>query len=292
MRERIALEFPRFRNSRLRVIRRGHALVVDADGGWIFKFVWHPLSNLKSEIAILQRLRGRLGVPIPHPEFVAADGTFFGYRKINGSVWSPASVRRLGAAGRRRLASHLARLCIRIQRAVPPRARGSAAVPVRMDRPSVVRWNARQFGRLFASSPRLVRAARRVFGEYAAFRTRRAASHTAVGFDLQLDNLLLDRRGRLVGVVDFGYLSRSDPSGVFGLLWKDDPELAWLAMEQLGRLTHRPLDLRQAELEGRYSVFSYLIELATNRWDMKWRRAEILAIADGVSARMGDDGER
>src|SRR3990170_3997850 len=65
IRAAIALEFPAFRLALIRVIRRGHNLLVEADRAVMFKFAWHPKADLGSEIDILNRLNGRLPVAIP-----------------------------------------------------------------------------------------------------------------------------------------------------------------------------------------------------------------------------------
>src|SRR5262245_18728754 len=74
----IAAEIPRFRRATLRVIRRGHNLVAELDGEWIFKFPWHPAANCAQEVALLRRLDGHLPIRIPVPVFIGRHHRFFG----------------------------------------------------------------------------------------------------------------------------------------------------------------------------------------------------------------------
>jgi hypothetical protein len=136
------------------------------------------------------------------------------------------------------------------------------------------------FSRIFTREPSLLAASRRAFNDY---RRRvsglRVGDLRFVGFDLQFDNLLVDRDGRLVGAVDCGYLTWRDASGLFGLLSKDDPELARMAMKAFGPYAGTRLSPREAGTDGLFDVLSYLVELSTNRWDLAARRREFLGIA-------------
>ena len=40
---------------------------------------------------------------------------------------------------------------------------------------------------------------------------------------------------------------------------------------------------RQAEIDGLFDVFSYLVELSTNRWDLSSRRRVFIGIAKRVA---------
>jgi len=285
IRASIAGEYPRFRNSSVRVIRRGHALVVELDNRCIFKHVWHPRANLKTEIEVLGRLKGRLGIETPDPVFIGRGCKFFGYPRIKGNkpdrkvigCWSPEK--------RSRLASELVALCGRVQEAIPLKDRLRVLGP----KPGPVGGNeiddvARRFRAIFYGSKRLITASRKVFDAYKRGQKRLASGRIAfVGFDLQFDNLLLDSAGRLVGAVDFGYLTWSDAPGLFGLLYKDDPELAEMVMAGFERFAGGRISAEQAKAQGLFSVWSYLVEVSTNRWDMASRRGEFLNIAKRFS---------
>lgn len=281
VRAAVAGEFRLFRDAPMRVIRRGHNLVVESAGEWIFKFPWHPKADLRQELAVLKLLRGRLAIPIPEPVFVARGGRFFGYRKIPGRTLRRADVRHMGSAARTVLASALAGLCEDVQRAVPPESRRALLGPrPAMPSRAVVAAAARTFREVFGRDRGLVRLADRVF---AAFTVRCAAVSAAdadrVSFDLQFDNLLVDRARRLTGAVDFGYLQWACGADLFGLLYKDDPGLARLAMRDWERRTGERVNVRHAAAQGYWQVFTYLVEVATNRWDMASRRREFLALA-------------
>lgn len=281
IRRAIAAEFPRFRRASIRVIRRGHALVVDVNRRFIFKFVWHPKADLGAEIALLRRLHGRLGVATPNPVFVPRNRKFFGYPMIPGRTPRRAEVARWNADHRDRFAARLADLSRAVQRAIPPRVRVRVLGPKPAPYDArAVRADLRASAAIFRHDRRLVRRMRSVVRDY---RRRRAGLTRAdldrVGFDLQLDNLLVDGRGMLAGAVDFGYLTWQDASGMFGLLAKDDFDLASRAMAHYTRRTGERPDPSAAAADGGMTVFSYLVELSTNRWDMAARRREWLALA-------------
>lgn len=283
----IARRFPAFENSRVVAVRRAHNLVVAVDGHFIFKFPWHPRAECNREIRILRALHGKVGVSIPTPRYVGPRGRFFGYPRIPGHQPRVEEVRRWSRAKRAALARDLALLCVRIQRAIPLASRRRILGPKRPPELAAVQRTEQDFQRIFAKSPALVAASRRVFADY-----RRRISGMSprdlryVGFDLQFDNLLVDPAGRLVGAVDFGYLTWRDAPGLFGLLHKDDPGLARLTMKAFEPYAGTLISPRQAAIDGLFDVFSYLVELSTNRWDLSARRREWLAIAKrGVRAR-------
>ena len=208
IRKMIAAEFPLFRRASIRVIRRGHNLVVAVAGDWIFKFPWHPKANHHREIGFLKLLRGRIGVAIPEPVFIARGGRFFGYRRIPGRSPRAAELSRLSPADRERLAASIAEAVEEVQGAVPEGSRRACLGP----RPGIqssalIAREASEFSRVFARNRSLVAKSRRVFAAFAErCACQSAADSDRVGFDLQLDNLLVDAGGRLTGLVDFGFL--------------------------------------------------------------------------------------
>ena len=50
-------------------------------------------------------------------------------------------------------------------------------------------------------------------------------------------------------------------------------------MKSWERRTGERVDERHLAAQGLYQVFTYLVEVSTNRWDMAARRSEWLAIA-------------
>lgn len=281
IRARIAREFPQFRHSKVRVINRGHSLVVELDWDYIFKFVWHPKSNLKKEVETLRLIGGKTGIKAPDPIFIGKGYKFFGCPKIMGVKPDAGQVRKWSAQKRLQLAVELAWLCGEVQRAIPSGDRyktlGAKLKPMSREEIDSL---AESFRSLFSGSKPLVKASVRVFNAYKKRQTDLAGGKVNyIGFDLQFDNLLLDTEGGLAGVVDFGYLTWTDAPGLFGLLFKDDPELARMAIKGFERIAGERIPIEQAKAQGLFSVFSYLVELSTNRWDMAKRRKEWLKIA-------------
>lgn len=255
--------------------------MVEVDRDHIFKFAWHPKANLKSEIRILNHLRGQLGVAIPNPMYVSRDFKFFGYPKIRGHIprWNETAGWSRGHIGA--LASDICALTIKIQEAVPARKRKRLLGT----KPGVkeTKWiddQAREFQQVFAHSRALVDASKVVFKQYKKrWADLSAGQMKYVGFDLQFDNLLLDESGKLVGILDFGYLTWLDAPGLFGLLYKDDPRLARAVIGCFKNYMGEDVDHNKAKIEGLCSVFGYLVEVSTNRWDMTQRRKDMLSIA-------------
>ena len=133
---------------------------------------------------------------------------------------------------------------------------------------------------MFAYSRVLVDASKIVFRQYKKRWVDLSIGRMKyVGFDLQFDNLLLDDNGELVGILDFGYLTWLDAPGLFGLLYKDDPRLARAVIDRFEDYLGEDIDHKKARIEGLCSVFSYLVEVSTNRWDMTRRREDFLGIA-------------
>lgn len=285
IRAAIAGEFPRFGRASIRVVRRGHSLMIEADRSVMFKFPWHPKADLGSEIDILNHLDGRLPVAIPRPVFVGRQAKFFGYRKIPGQAPTAEMIDRMTDRRLDTLAGDIASLCFAVQRAIPRRGRARWLGRPRPlgDGGQEVRGERASFERIFGQSPRLVAAARKVFDD--SLRRQAALKPmdmTNVGFDLQFDNLLVDGHGRLTGAVDWGYLTWTDEPGMFGLLYKDHPAFARRVIWTYGQRVGHRVNVEQSAAQGWYQVFSYLVEVSTNRWDMASRRREWMRIAGRV----------
>jgi len=281
IRARIAREFPQFRKSKVKVIRRGHSLVVELDGKYIFKFVWHPKSNLRAEVETLRLIKGKTGLKAPDPNYIGKGYKFFGYPKIAGHKPESKEIRRWSPLKRLQLAVELIWLCANVQEVISPkdRARVLGPKPKPMSGKDIDAL-AGSFRSIFSGSRSLVNASTRVFNAYKKRQKSLISAKTKyIGFDFQFDNLLLDSEGHLIGVVDFGYLTWSDAPGLFGLLYKDDPEMARMVMKGFERITRESIPVRLVKAQGLFSVFSYLVEVSTNRWDMAGRRKEFLAIA-------------
>lgn len=284
----IMRDFPRFRGARLKVLRRAHNLVVEMDHRFVFKFPWHPRSNCRIEIAALRTLRGRLSVAIPLPQFVGARWKFFGSPRIPGHRPRVEEVRRWDGTRRAALARDIARLCVEVQDAIRPGMRGRLLGSRALPDPALTDRDEELFRRIFSRDRRLLTTAGKVFEAYRAKQSKvRPRDLRFVGFDLQFDNLLVDRTGRLIGALDFGYLTWQDAPGVFGLLCKDDPELARLAMKEFEPFAGSGINARHAELDGLSTVLCYLVELSTNRWDLAGRKREWMAIAKRALAERG-----
>jgi len=267
------------------LIIRGHSLVVDLDGKYIFKFVWHPKSNLKSEVDTLRFIKEKTGIKVPDPFFTGKGHKFFGYPKIEGHKPTSGEIRGWNTKKRIQLAVELAWLCGEVQQLIPRKDRAKILGPKPKPMPGKeIDSLSESFRVIFSHNQPLVRTSRKVFEAFKLRQKNLAGVMVKyIGFDFQFDNLLLDADGHLAGVVDFGYLTWSDAPGLFGLLYKDDPELACMVMKGFERIAGERIPVQQARAQGLFSVFSYLVEVSTNRWDMAERRREWLGIAKRFS---------
>jgi aminoglycoside phosphotransferase (APT) family kinase protein len=198
------------------------------DGRWVFRFPRRTLAlaGVEREIAVLPRLAKKLPLPIPAPVFVGrpAEGypwPFFGCAHIPGREVAVAG---LDDAARGRLARPLAEFLralhgTRIDADLPADPFGRVDMQRRVPKARERLAEGERLG--LWTVPGAV-------GELldAAVELPPVAPTAVVHGDLHGRHVLVDDRGELAGVIDWGDLGRADPSSDLSLLWSLLPAAA------------------------------------------------------------------
>jgi aminoglycoside phosphotransferase (APT) family kinase protein len=223
----IASRFPSLELRSLRLLAEGWDNTVWlVDDRWAFRFPRRTIAipGVEREIASLPRLAPLLPRPIPRPVFVGAPGEdypwpFFGAPMLAGGEAAEA---RLTDAARTRLARPLGEF-LRVLHGrevaaelasldLPADPMGRADMTLRVPRALEQLEELERLG--------LWRAPAALRSLLDAARTLPAPEPSAVVHgDLHVRHLLVEPRGTLTGVIDWGDLCRADPSVDLVLLW-------------------------------------------------------------------------
>jgi len=215
----IETQFPEFRGAPVERSGAGWdnaAFLVD--GRMLFRFPQRTLSAplIARELAVLPLLAPELPVPIPVPAFagVAGEGypwTFAGYALLPGA---PADERVLSDEERLRLADPLARFLRALHR-IPVAPLVAHGLPPdelgRLDHQRRMRPHRERMA--FLADRRIAHLD--ALGSWLEAHPPRAiadAARTCVHGDLYARHLLLDERGDLAGIIDWGDIHLGDPA--------------------------------------------------------------------------------
>lgn len=181
--------------------------VLEVDGDYIFRFPRSETFPSELELEVLRRLRGRVPVAIPEPEYQGRTPRYMGYRKLDGAHFSEDNYLRSDQGERSRLAQQIAEFFWSVHATLDRRALEPLGIAREDWRPRLDR----ELAILEASPfPGLEAFARAAQSDYEQFES--AVQDTVVLFDdLQDENMLLDVQGHLRGVIDFGDVSFGDP---------------------------------------------------------------------------------
>jgi aminoglycoside phosphotransferase (APT) family kinase protein len=207
-------------------------LVAEVDEKWIFRFPKDDTYRFGQEQKVLAALRGRVRVPIPQVEFLGKSRRVMGYQKIVGrhvteqewTSWPDEKVRTL--------AGDLAGFLWDCHRAIPVKQAQSWGLPkermteryhrVKDRIPELARFGLAEFAQRTLSDYEKLGDGERTFFLYN---------------DLHTENFVVDVRGRLAGVFDFGDFNWGDPDWEFGYLYRYDKRLFEACVEEYERLS-------------------------------------------------------
>lgn len=217
-------------------------VVLDTADGWIIRFPRGTREEYRRELAVLDRLNGRLPVPTPVVVATGSRRDFAVYRRLDGATLDPERYAAAGRAEQDHVAASLARFLAAMHHALSAEEIAELGIP---------RWGSggeRREPPADWSEP----LRRRWDGLQREFAARRAAgAHRAVLLhdDFHPGNFVLDRPlGRLGGVWDFSCVSVGDPSLEFRYLVGDSMMLAQQVASFYAARTGFEIDLGLAAL--------------------------------------------
>ncbi len=193
-----------------------HVLLI-VDGDIVFRFPRVGTHDLNLEIAVLLALKPTMPVATPAYDYIDPQGRFAGYRYLRGAALTPQRFAALSSARQDELAKSAAQF-LSILHGLP-----SGEIAPEKCWPKI--WTARQFGKR-ARNDRLPVLANLLPGTidaigrfYAEYMCDRPPGMVVVHGDLVAEHILLDRSGRLCGIIDFGDVALGDPAQDFLGFW-------------------------------------------------------------------------
>ncbi len=196
--------------------------VIHLDENWVFRFACkvHEHEPLDLEIALLDRIRDRINLPIPHYTRVAPDFEVAGYERIPGASVTLDGWDQLDRAAQEKGAADLAQL-LNVVHSVPiPVFRALGGKRGKRLWPSW-RRRFRRFplipdGKLTDSEFGYLTEQVR---EFQSLKRRALYQHfTVLQGDVDIEHILIDGKG-VCGVIDFGDCCIADPAVDFCQFW-------------------------------------------------------------------------
>jgi len=216
--------------------------VVIVNEEYVFRFATEPHTPLDVEMAVLNRLRDKTTLAIPHVEFIGRSATYMGYRMIRGSQLTTPIYRALSASQRTMLARDLARFLVEVHRALS--VQDAVSLGVRHE-------NARSYlEEAMTVVHRIDDQNARSFVETTLRECEEIVAASGIESflynDLHGDNVGFDvERGCLNGVYDFGDIAIGDIHREFGPLYRLDKELLEATVACYEQMTGVSLSLRR-----------------------------------------------
>jgi aminoglycoside phosphotransferase (APT) family kinase protein len=276
---RIRSAFPTLAFSRAELNTYGEDnFVVVLDGAWIVRLPRSDsqLGRFAAELNLLEQLRGRVRVAVPHYTFVTPNRSLGAYRLIEGREMTPPLFAALDSAAQRAVLAGLGEFLATLH-ALPQ------ATMVQPDGSLQRSWTGAQFAAYY----RLLRRAMIAPLVSEAWLARFDAFHDALAEvtggmerlahnDLSDDHILIGPDGALAGVIDFTDASWGDPANDFAYAWRFGEG----AVDRL--LAHYPLAAEDPDLKRRshWLFLRYLINQISYGDRAKWNLSVDEALAE------------
>lgn len=231
-------------------VRSGwESVVLDSGDGWIYRFP-RPHVAFARELAVLERLTGRLPVPIPVVEWTGRQTTFAAYRKLDGFAFDADVYAHAAAGARDVLAGSLAAFLVAVHSAFTTAEIAELGIPAPADpfEPiAAIRTK-------IASAPAGLRSALIDLLDEAESRAREEGNDDPVVLhnDFDFSNLVLDGPiGPVTGVWDFSCVQLGPRSADLRYLAGRSADLVARVAAEYQALSGRAIDLRAAVLADR-----------------------------------------
>jgi|GEM_PF-1601846 aminoglycoside phosphotransferase (APT) family kinase protein len=253
--ETIRTTFPDFHFSKATLAMSGDDhIVLIVDDAWVFRF---PRSEeyarrFLREVKLLKTLRIHTTVPVPEYVYVSEQLRFGGYPMLQGDPATGLAFERLSRDRQSRFLGSMAQFLTAIHR-LPT----SLVVSASGDEDRTPAWFRRRYLAERRDTLGTLLNARIADADrfYEKFIELAVAKRTFVHGDLLDRHMLIDGKGTVTGVIDFGDAAVSDPAYDFGFFWRYGEE----AVSQLYE-RYESKDDRSLVLRSRYYFMRYVLD--------------------------------
>ncbi len=242
---RIARHFPQVRHKTASLVRRGWDNdVVILDDRLVFRFPKPSYrERFKVELRILEYLRDRVSLRVPHYSYLPEDRSFGGYPIIPGRPLRPSVFKRLSRSSRQRIARDLGAF-LTVMHGIPLSQAKTWGIE---EEPGGYWWSKAETARRHLAMkeilyPKLNRAERTWLDDSLTdylsldFSFHKKLIHS----DLTDDHIYVPRdRSKLGGIIDFADAEIADPALDFAGLWPFGREFVVAVMSYYGQDTDR-----------------------------------------------------
>lgn len=250
--------------------------VVLLDGLWVVRMPRSDaqLGRFAAELRLLETLRDRVAVQVPHYEYVAE--ALGAYRLIEGREMTPPLYRSLPASRQREVLADLGAF-LSVLHALPESAIAQTDGTVQQSWPPA----------MFAAYYRGMHREKIAAAVSASWLARFDAFHdafekTALGparlvhGDLSDDHILLDAQGRMAGVIDFTDAGLGDAAIDFAYVWRLGESAVDMVLADYALATDDP----GVKARARWTFVRYLINQIAYGDRAKWNLSVDQALAE------------
>ena len=251
-------DFPDFRIEQIKFFDESwDNVVLEINGQYIFRFPKDNEVNFFTEVDILERLRNKVTLAIPHIGFIGKSFTYSGYRKIPGSHMTHEIFDTLTSAEKERFISDLAQFLKEIHDSVSIEEAEAIGVP-QEDPSSYVDLAETIFSSSFKEQS-VLKIIRSTIERYKEMMVEQG-EQVFLYNDLHTENMAFDLgEKKLNGIYDFGDVAMGDINRDFYPLYKFDPALMRAVMGKYASITNRKLSEERAAV---YAAMNEVCDLA------------------------------
>lgn len=226
--DRIRREFPtlKFKRATLPIQGMDHVALF-LDNTWVFRFPKNAeyIAHFPQEVKLLDALHKRIGLPIPHYEFVSKDKSFGGYKKIQGKPLTRAGYKRISVEARKTIATELGNFFNELHAFPVSKARALGVPPE--DPAEYLSTLKKEYKRYVEPKITPVEKvySQKILSESETYNTKKhpqVMTHN----DMLGGHIFLKKDNHIAGIIDFGDKAIGDPAKDFNGLLDIDPSFA------------------------------------------------------------------
>ncbi len=212
-------EFPGLKFSQIKLINCGFDhMVLLLDNKYIFRFPkdQHYKRKIKIEMSLLNKLKNKTDVAIPHYEFVPPDGSFGGYKVIPGKRLTKTVFNRLNEKSQKQLAKKLSDFLTALHTFPLATAKQAGLIQGWTIADRIKEFHKRKKYIYLPLASKEKNFVRNFIKKWAVLPVPKKLA--LIHFDLVGDHILIDGEN-LGGIIDFGDSALGDPANDFAWLW-------------------------------------------------------------------------
>jgi hypothetical protein len=276
-------QFPDLTISNLEILHQVHSLVVEVNGEIVFKFPWHPKSNLESELNVLSVVAAVTKTSIPVPSHVDPTKRFFGYTKLPGEVLKDSNFKKMSTEAKRSISRSCARFLYDLHRGVSLESVKGLDIKTHGSQffLDIVYKHAEEG---FRDLPDIQKYCDELLKKYENEYSSEKIEEVYLYNDLHTGNLVISNSKELSGIIDFGFTGIGECEREFCHMYKSHPDVFEMLAADYEEISGKTLNRKRIDLMSKVGVLGYLAEISVNRKDLvKAREKRIVTVRKWIA---------